>query len=638
MSAFDTPHKTPKKYIDYGRDSHGVQRRRKPKAQSPNYVLRLNMIDAAAQVLDEIQTFTHPADAMLAHYFKRNAHLGQRDRGWISSLVWHVLRHKRLLAQLAQSGAASFSRRLALLALARTQGLPACELHATQDERVWLGRTLDLPIDSMAPAVRASLPDWLYAAIEAAYTPAQVATLCPALLQSAHLVLRANTLKADRETVMEKLAYKQIPAHIHPLTPWAIALDTHPVLAKMDAYNDGWVEVQDAGSQVLALLTDAKRGQMVADFCAGAGGKTLALGAMMRNTGRLYAFDVNAARLKRLQPRLARSGLSNIAPIAIDSEADPKLKRLSGKFDRVLVDAPCSGMGTLRRNPDLKWRQHPRDVTELAAKQARILVSAARLVKPEGRLVYATCSLLPAENQDVVRAFLSANPAFRLVSAAAECERMGVVLPDGAIIDGDMLQLLPTEDAFSSDGFFAAVMVRAAGATVDVADVPVETAAPKAGKKYSQKTDATVVAVAQLAVAQVVAAPVSTARNAVHRLSVASETHATALVDTSVQTSVQTSVEPSVEPSIEPSIQGATKAKTTSRVRAAKPTTAAAADGADDAALATIVKTKPARKSRAKPLSPADTTPIVAEAKAVSDTPISPDQKMPKSRAKKQPT
>ena len=460
MTEAYTPSKPAKKYIDYGRDAHGMQRRRKPKAQSPNYVLRLNMIDAAAQVLDEIQTFTHPADAMLAHYFKRNAHLGQRDRAWMSSLVWHVLRHKRLLAQLAQSGAASFSRRLALLALARTQGLPACELHSTQDERTWLAQTLTLPIDSMAPAVQASLPDWLYAAMAAAYSPAQLASLCPALLDAAPLVLRANTLKADRDAVMAKLAYKQIPASIHPLTPWAIALGTHPVLAKLDAYNDGWVEVQDAGSQVLALLTDAKRGQMVADFCAGAGGKTLALGAMMRNTGRLYAFDVNDARLKRLQPRLARSGLSNIAPIVIDSEADPKLKRLAGKFDRVLVDAPCSGMGTLRRNPDLKWRQHPRDVTELAAKQSRILASAARLVKPEGRLVYATCSVLPAENQDVVRAFLAANPAFSVLPADAECVRMGVVLPDGAILDGGMLQLLPSSDAFSSDGFFAAVLVR----------------------------------------------------------------------------------------------------------------------------------------------------------------------------------
>ncbi len=467
--------KPQKKFTDYGRDAHGMQRRRKPKKVSENYVLRLHMIDAAAQVLDEIQTFTHPADAMLAHYFKRNSHLGQRDRGWISALVWHVLRHKRLLAQLAQSGTGSFSRRLAQLALLRMQGMAALEQHSTAEERTWLEQVSTLPVEAMSPAIQASLPDWLYAALEGAYTAEQMHSLLPALLQPAGLVLRANTLKADREAVMAKLAYKQIPASIHPLTPWAIALQGHPALAKLDAYNEGWVEVQDAGSQVLALLTDAKRGQMVADFCAGAGGKTLAIGAMMRNTGRLYAFDVNSTRLKRLQPRLARSGLSNIAPIAIDSETDPKLKRLGGKFDSVLIDAPCSGMGTLRRNPDLKWRQHPRDVSELTAKQTRIIASAARLVKPSGRLVYATCSVLPAENQAVVQAFLAANPQFKLLNAAQECTRLGVSLPPGALVADGMLQLLPTIDAMSSDGFFAAVMVRDAAAVNEVFEAETDT-------------------------------------------------------------------------------------------------------------------------------------------------------------------
>jgi 16S rRNA (cytosine967-C5)-methyltransferase len=465
--------KPQKKFIDYGRDTQGVQRRRKPKQVSENYVLRLHLIDTAAQVLDEIQTFTHPADAMLAHYFRRNAHLGQRDRAWVSGLVWHVLRHKRLLAQVAQSGTGSFSRRLAQLALARTQGLAACQMHATEEEMTWLTQMLGLPVENMSPAIQASLPDWLYAALQAAYQPEQLQPLCAALLEPAGLILRVNTLKADRDTVMKKLAYKQIPAKIHALTPWAIALQTHPNLAKLDAYNDGWVEVQDAGSQVLAMLTDAKRGQMVADFCAGAGGKTLALGAMMRNTGRLYAFDVNSTRLKRLQPRLARSGLSNIAPIVIDSEADPKIKRLAGKFDSVLIDAPCSGMGTLRRNPDLKWRQHPRDVSELAAKQSRILTSAARLVKTGGRLVYATCSVLPAENQAVVQAFLALNPQFVLLPAADECQRLGITLPQGALHSDGMLQLLPlptsefNDATVSCDGFFAAVMVRQAAPLVD---------------------------------------------------------------------------------------------------------------------------------------------------------------------------
>ena len=449
-------------FADQPNSARTPLRRRKPKNLSPNYVLRLNMIDAAAQVLEEIQTFSFPADAMLANYYKRNAHLGQRDRAWMSAIVWHVLRHKRLLAQLAQSGNGPFSRRLAQLALVRMHGMDAVQIHSTEDERTWLNYALNLPIEGMGQAIQYSVPDWLYAALQEAYPAESLQPLLKSLLDSAGLVLRVNTLKSDRDAVLAALKYKQIPAQVHPLTPWAIAMSGHPVLAKLDAYNNGTVEVQDAGSQVLAMLTDAKRGQMVADFCAGAGGKTLALGAMMRNTGRLYAFDVNSTRLARLQPRLARSGLSNIAPIGIDSEIDPKLKRLVGKFDRVLIDAPCSGMGTLRRNPDLKWRQHPRDVTELAAKQTRILASAARLVKPGGRLVYATCSLLPAENQLIVQAFLASNLQFSLLPAAAECERLGVSLPAHALVADGMLQLLPTQDAFATDGFFAAVLQRAA--------------------------------------------------------------------------------------------------------------------------------------------------------------------------------
>ncbi len=172
-----------------------------------------------------------------------------------------------------------------------------------------------------------------------------------------------------------------------------------PALNQLPLFINGGVEVQDEGSQLLCHLVAPKRGEMVVDFCAGAGGKTLALGAAMRSTGRLYAFDVSEKRLANLKPRLARSGLSNVHPVLIDSERDAKIKRLAGKIDRVLVDAPCSGLGTLRRNPDLKWRQSPESVLELTAKQAAILDSAARLVKGGGRVVYATCSVLEAENE-----------------------------------------------------------------------------------------------------------------------------------------------------------------------------------------------------------------------------------------------
>jgi 16S rRNA (cytosine967-C5)-methyltransferase len=200
-------------------------------------------------------------------------------------------------------------------------------------------------------------------------------------------------------------------------------------------------------------LVGAKRGEMVADFCAGAGGKTLALGAFMRNTGRLYAFDVSEKRLARLKPRLARSGLSNVHPVLIAHERDAKIKRLSGKLDRVLVDAPCSGLGTLRRNPDVKWRQTQVGISELNVKQSAILDSAARLLKAGGRLVYATCSMLEEENENIVQAFLLAHPDFTLLPVSQVLEEQKVDLAMG-----DYLKMFPHKH--HTDGFFAAVMQR----------------------------------------------------------------------------------------------------------------------------------------------------------------------------------
>jgi len=220
--------------------------------------------------------------------------------------------------------------------------------------------------------------------------------------------------------------------------------------------------VQDEGSQLLALLLDAKRGEMVVDFCAGAGGKTLAIGATMRSTGRLYAFDTSAHRLDALKPRLARSGLSNVHPAAIAHERDERVKRLAGKIDRVLVDAPCSGLGTLRRNPDLKWRQSPESVQELTAKQAAILASAARLAKPGGRLIYATCSLLAEENEAIADAFSAAQPDFTPLPAGELLAQLKVPQAASLASGGDdgqrHLRLWPHRH--QTDGFFAAVWQR----------------------------------------------------------------------------------------------------------------------------------------------------------------------------------
>jgi 16S rRNA (cytosine967-C5)-methyltransferase len=215
-------------------------------------------------------------------------------------------------------------------------------------------------------------------------------------------------------------------------------------------FTEGKVEVQDEGSQILAHLVAAKRGMMVADFCAGAGGKTLAIGALMRNTGRLYAFDVSEKRLHSLGQRLKRSGLSNLNAQSISSENDPKLKRLNAKFDRVLVDAPCTGLGTLRRNPDLKWRQTPQDLLELTEKQARILARAAKFTKPGGRLIYSTCSLLSDENEQIAEGFLAIHPDFKLLNASEILSQQQINLDTGKY-----LKLLP--HIHHTDGFFAAV-------------------------------------------------------------------------------------------------------------------------------------------------------------------------------------
>ncbi|NDD13778.1 MAG: RsmB/NOP family class I SAM-dependent RNA methyltransferase, partial [Betaproteobacteria bacterium] len=273
------------------------------------------------------------------------------------------------------------------------------------------------------------------------------------------LDVRVNILNEKRESVLKELLAAGLRAEATPYSPWGLRLQGKPALNKLEAFNRGAFEVQDEGSQLLALLLDAKRGEMVADFCAGAGGKTLAIGACMRNTGRLYAFDTAGHRLDALKPRLARSGLSNVHPAAIAHERDDRIKRLVGKLDRVLVDAPCSGLGTLRRNPDLKWRQSLKAVEEMSAKQSAILDSAAKLLKSGGRLVYATCSLLSQENEVMVQAFSHAHPDF--VALPVQTLLTDLKVPEASSLcrlgeEGiTYLRLWP--HVHQTDGFFAAV-------------------------------------------------------------------------------------------------------------------------------------------------------------------------------------
>ena len=328
----------------------------------------------------------------------------------------------------------------------------------TVDELAWLERTQQIDRSTLPEKLRHNLPDWLANPLKAELGDEGFWALVDTFSGGAPLDLRVNEVKAKRDEVSAALAEAGLTAEPTPYSPIGLRLQGKPALQKLPLFVGGHVEVQDEGSQLLALMTGAKRGEMVVDFCAGAGGKTLAMGAMMRNTGRLYAFDVSGHRLDKLKPRLARSGLSNVYAAQIAHERDERIKRLAGKIDRVLVDAPCSGLGTLRRNPDLKWRQSPQAVQELREKQLAILRSAARLLKPGGRLVYATCSLLPAENEDVVAAFQAEMPDWLPLNANGLLSQAAVARADELVTPAGHLRLWPHRHA--TDGFFAAAWQR----------------------------------------------------------------------------------------------------------------------------------------------------------------------------------
>ena len=411
------------------------------------------LLDLTTQLIREVLKLDAPADSIVSYFFRKQKALGQRERHALAETAYAVLRQRLLWAHLAQSGHGPQERRLALLAW---QGLPhVLKNGATPDELAWLARTATIDRTQLQDKLRHNLPDWLANRLREQLDDENFWALVETFSASAPLDLRVNTQKAKRETVLETLAAAQIEAGPTPYSTIGIRIPGKPALQKMPIYTDGHVEVQDEGSQLLSLLTAPKRGEMVVDFCAGAGGKTLALGALMRNTGRLYAFDVSAHRLDNLKPRLARSGLSNVYATQIAHENDDRIKRLRGKIDRVLVDAPCSGLGTLRRNPDLKWRQSPKALEELKVKQAAILDSAARLLKPGGRLVYATCSLIPDENEGIADAFTAAHPDFVLLNATEALTAAGVENAANLVTPAGHLRLWPHKH--STDGFFAAV-------------------------------------------------------------------------------------------------------------------------------------------------------------------------------------
>ena len=417
------------------------------------------LLEACAELVRLTLKFDHPADAIVSRFFRDHRGLGPRERATMAETVYTVLRKKLLFDHLAPSGSGPKERRLAILGFYGPGDFLRSAL--TEQEINWLDQCEKVSPNDLMERHRHNLPEWLVQPLKE-QLGSEFWALAECLNQGAGLDLRVNTFKAKRAEVQKALAQSGIKAVDTPYSPWGLRIAGKPALNKHEAFVRGDFEVQDEGSQLLSMLLDAKRGEMVVDFCAGAGGKTLAIGASMRSTGRLYAFDTSAHRLDAFKSRLKRSGLSNVHPAAIAHERDDRVKRLTGKIDRVLVDAPCSGLGTLRRNPDLKWRQNLQSVQEMAVKQAAILQSASRLLKSGGRLVYATCSVLPQENEAIAEAFSAENPDFQPLPVGELLAALKVhnasTLCSGAL-DGQLyLRLWPHRHL--TDGFFAAAWQR----------------------------------------------------------------------------------------------------------------------------------------------------------------------------------
>ena len=436
-------------------------------------------IQAAIEIMEHVQSIWRadkraPVDGLLADYFRARRYIGSKDRGAVSELVYYVLRFGGTLQWHIETCDRSVTpRRVVMVGLLFHEpamsvdeiseafnGLQYSPAPLTDQERLMLERCekhefrpADMPEDA-----RLNYPEWMEGRLKDAFGD-DLEIAMEALNKQAPIDLRANTLKCkdagDLILALDKDGYFGLPT---PHSPIGVRLQKRLPAFNTQAFKDGKFEMQDEGSQIAALLVKAKPGQKVIDFCAGAGGKTLAIAATMQNKGRLLAWDTSAGRLSQMGKRLARAGVSNVQTHVIKDETDPYLKRHLNSADWVLVDAPCSGSGTWRRNPDLKWRFTLEDLQEIKAIQGRILQNAARLVKPGGRLVYVTCSVFPDENFWQVKQFLGGNPNFR-VEAPDKLWNKHLLARDGV---GASLVLSPHKDG--TDGFFAAVLLKNAAA------------------------------------------------------------------------------------------------------------------------------------------------------------------------------
>jgi 16S rRNA (cytosine967-C5)-methyltransferase len=429
---------------------------------------RLNLV---YEMLNELGDSGRTIDAIIASTFRHlEKQLERRDRRDLENRVRSVLLHYRRLLWWIKKVKMQPSMRSMLLAdmvLNDNADIPQLEKLCTSGKnrmdmmsreeiaslKHLLGKEITHP--DMSEAVQSECPDWAEKGLREAFG-AKFAEEMRALADKPTTDFRVNTLQATREEVQESLASQGFKTEESSLSPVGLRQTQPggPLLSETEAFRQGWIEVQDEGSQLVALLVGAKKGMQVADFCAGAGGKTLALAANMENSGHLVACDVHSKRLQRAKVRLKRAGVVNAERRHLETTFDKWVKKSRGKFDRVLIDAPCSGTGTWRRNPDSKWSKDENDLKELVALQREILDSATRLVKKGGRVIYATCSLLPEENEEQVTNFIERANGFKLVPAESVWKEL--FSTEYPSLRTDYFRLSPFRNG--CDGFFTAVL------------------------------------------------------------------------------------------------------------------------------------------------------------------------------------
>lgn len=418
---------------------------------------------ATFELFQSVETERRPLDAVTSAYFRAHREIEDKDRGVILEWLYAIQRHRgRLGWWLERLGWETEPLNLFLGWLVLVEGKAVEDVtrvitDLTERDRALLGKLAGKSLEpsEMPEAVRLECPEWaepsLRQRFEASFAQEMAATLVPPPVD-----LRVNPLKSDRAAILDELRSLGLSAEPTPFAPFGIRVTERFSLSRLGSLKSGAVEIQDEGSQLVALLLGAQPRDRVVDFCAGAGGKTLAIAADMQNKGRIVACDVSEGRLKRCSERVRGAAVHNVETRLLASETDRWVKRHKFGFDRVLIDAPCSGTGTWRRNPDTRWRaSEDKGLEGLVALQSRILASAARLVKAGGRLVYATCSMMPEENEERVKVFLSEFPDFKVVPLQEIAPNLG------QRVTGDFLSLTPAQHEM--DGFFAAVLERQSG-------------------------------------------------------------------------------------------------------------------------------------------------------------------------------